>query len=53
MLGKLVEGLLSERFATDGGTTVVVECRRCGTSLDEGVDVCPYCGETETVRFEI
>ncbi len=52
MLGKLVEGLLTGQSTADG-TTVVVECRRCGTSLEEGVDVCPYCGETETARFEI
>lgn len=53
MLGKLVEGLFTGQSGVDGAVTVVVECRRCGTSLEEEVDVCPYCGETETARFEI
>lgn len=52
MLGKL-EGLLGDSLTpSEGETTVVVECRRCGTSL-EGIDSCPYCDDTETVRFEI
>lgn len=52
MLEKLVEGLLPDRPDSAGATTVVVECRRCGTSLEEGIDACPYCGDAEVVRFE-
>lgn len=52
MLEKLVEGLFTDRVVSDGGTTVVVECRRCGTSLEEDVDNCPYCGDASVARFE-
>lgn len=52
MLGRLVEELLSDRFASEGTTTVIVECRRCGTTLD-GISSCPYCDDADTVRFEI
>lgn len=60
MLGKLVEELRSTRLTPGGATTdhearggkVVVECRYCGTSLDRDGGECPYCGPTETVRFE-
>lgn len=53
MLEKLVGGLISGRSHAEGDPTVIVECRQCGTSLDESDDGCPYCGKSETVRFEI
>ncbi|WP_436922900.1 hypothetical protein [Halosimplex amylolyticum] len=31
---------------------VVVECRRCGTSLDEGTETCPECGSEDFSRYE-
>lgn len=52
MLEKLVEGLFTDPAGSEGDATVVVECRRCGTSLEESVESCPYCGTTEVVRFE-
>lgn len=52
MLEKLVEGLFTDHAGSNRGTTVVVECRRCGTSLEEVVDSCPHCGATDVVRFE-
>lgn len=63
MIGKLVEELRSAgvtpgvaTFATgveDGETVIVVECRHCGTTLDQDTVECPYCGPTDTVKFEI
>ena len=35
------------------GRTIVVECRRCGTSLDSTDEDCPYCGPTNVVTYEI
>jgi len=34
-------------------TTVVRECRDCGTTLDEDSDACPHCDEGDVVRHEI
>lgn len=51
MLGKLVEGLFADRVGSNEGTTVVVECRRCGTSLEDG-ESCPHCATADVVRFE-
>lgn len=31
----------------------VVECRRCGTSLDPEVEVCSTCGGQDIVHFDI
>jgi uncharacterized OB-fold protein len=33
--------------------SLVCECRRCGTSVDPTVVVCPECGERDVVRYEI
>lgn len=52
MLEKLVEGLFTDRVGSDGGRTVVVECRRCGTTLEADVDNCPHCGDADVARFE-
>jgi ribosomal protein L37E len=35
------------------GSAVVCECRRCGTTLDEGTATCPACGSTETARYRL
>lgn len=52
MLGRLVDGLFGEHRGRDRGPTIVYECRRCGTTLDAEASRCPYCGPTETARFE-
>jgi rubrerythrin len=31
----------------------LIECRRCGTSVDETADGCPSCGSDEFARFEL
>jgi len=33
--------------------SVVCECRRCGTSVEPTVVICPECGAREVVRYEI
>jgi ribosomal protein L37E len=33
--------------------TTVVECRRCGTTLDIGVDTCLHCESDRVVRYDI
>lgn len=32
---------------------VVSECRRCGTSVEPGTDVCATCGSEDIVRYTI
>jgi RNA polymerase subunit RPABC4/transcription elongation factor Spt4 len=34
-------------------TTLVVECRRCGTTVDRGTTTCPVCESSEIARHEI
>lgn len=34
-------------------STVIRECKRCGTTLEVENETCPYCGPTEVVRYEI
>ena len=29
------------------------ECRNCGTSLDEAVEQCPACGETDIATYQL
>lgn len=41
------------RLLPGGGSDVVVECRRCGTTVDPETDACPDCGATEFCRYEI
>jgi rubrerythrin len=31
----------------------LIECRRCGTSVDGTADECPSCGSDEFARFEL
>lgn len=33
--------------------TVVLECRRCGTSVTQGDESCPSCGAAAISRYEI
>lgn len=32
---------------------VVSECRRCGTSVENGTERCPGCGSAEIVRYHV
>lgn len=52
MLERLVGGLWAAQRDVDPEATVIHECRRCGTTLEADAGVCPYCGPTETVRYE-
>lgn len=36
-------------FSTD---EVVHECRECGVTVDEGIELCPNCGSTEIASYE-
>ncbi|MFC7209868.1 hypothetical protein ACFQL3_05140 [Natronoarchaeum sp. GCM10025321] len=29
------------------------ECRHCGTTLASETELCPYCFETDVIRYEI
>ncbi|RKD88915.1 hypothetical protein ATJ93_3735 [Halopiger aswanensis] len=31
----------------------VYECRRCGTTVDDGTDNCPECGSDAIVQYRI
>jgi uncharacterized OB-fold protein len=41
------------RLFPDSAPDVVVECRRCGTTVSPATDVCPECGATAFSRYEI
>ena len=46
--------MLLEHLSTAGDrTTVIYECRRCGKDLDSASSQCPYCGQTDVVKYEI
>lgn len=47
---RIITWLVQSRAA--GTTTVVFECRRCGTTLD-GDRECPVCGDDDVARYEI
>ena len=32
--------------------SVIYECRRCGTSLEPDVTLCPECGACDVARYE-
>lgn len=42
-----------QQIGTTASSEQVVECRRCGTSLDPEVEVCSTCGGQDIVRFDI
>jgi len=42
---------LLDRFVD--GTTVLRECRNCGTTLDDGQETCPSCGCEAVVEYEL
>lgn len=48
-LGRLV----LERRLGDESPDVVVECRRCGTTLDASAETCPVCDSGDVARYEI
>jgi len=39
--------------ADESANSVVCECRRCGTSVEPTIVVCPECGARDVVRYEI
>lgn len=48
-------GVIKRLVAGEGSArepTVLYECRHCGATLDSETDTCPYCGPSETARFE-
>lgn len=47
-MGSLLDRLLSR----DAGETVI-ECRRCGTTLEEAAEECPTCGAAEIVVYDV
>lgn len=46
-----VRGFVSAVFETGPG--IVYECRSCGATLDAGESVCPYCGPTDVVEYDL
>ncbi|WP_255151631.1 zinc-ribbon domain-containing protein [Halorarius halobius] len=46
-----VHGFVTSMFAT--GPRYVYECRDCGATLEAGATVCPYCGPTDVVEFDL
>jgi len=47
-----VRGVLT-RLLPGTETVVVVECRRCGATVDPEMDQCSDCGATGFSRYEI
>jgi len=43
---------LVTRLLTDGGSTVVVECRHCGYETGPDADTCPECGSDELASYD-
>lgn len=48
MIGRVLRAL-----GRDRSPVVVIECRRCGTSVDSEAEPCAACGSEHTVRYEI
>jgi rubrerythrin len=44
---------LLDRVVFRRDPSVVVECRRCGTTVDCGTTVCPVCESVDIVTHEI
>jgi uncharacterized OB-fold protein len=36
-----------------GEDGTVHECRRCGATLEPGVDTCPQCGKSDIATYEV
>ncbi len=36
-----------------GGQTRYFECRTCGTTVDEGTEICPSCGSADIAEYEL
>ena len=47
-----MSSLLDRLLRRDAGDTVI-ECRRCGTTLEEAVDECPHCDVSEVVVYDV
>jgi len=52
-VGSTMGSLLNALLGLDH-QTVVIECRRCGASVDDPADDCPHCGpDTDHVRHRL
>ncbi|MDQ2052300.1 hypothetical protein RBH26_17645 [Natronolimnohabitans sp. A-GB9] len=49
---RLRNALQTVLFRTES-STVIEECRRCGTTRESGATVCPTCGSTGIARYHI
>lgn len=49
MSRSIVEGV---KRLLSPSNALLVECRRCGTSLDEDSEKCPECGSEDLSRYE-
>jgi uncharacterized OB-fold protein len=52
LVGMGVRSLVT-RLLTDGGSTVVIECRHCGYEAKPDADTCPECGSDELATYEL
>jgi predicted Zn-ribbon and HTH transcriptional regulator len=53
-LGGSAQNVFRRLWGGRSGTTVVVECRDCGWTIDEDdIEECPACGSTEIARYAI
>ena len=48
-----VRRLLGDRDAAEESGDVILECRRCGTTLDSETDRCRACGARDVARYVI
>lgn len=48
----LFDILAPSLLASGGGTTVIHECRECGTNVESG-DRCPACDSSNVARYEL
>lgn len=46
-------GLIDAVVFRNDRTAVVVECRRCGTTVERGTTACPVCDSGEIVTYQI
>ncbi|QFU83739.1 hypothetical protein [Natronorubrum aibiense] len=51
--GSRLRTALTAVFVRDDGQTTVVECRRCGTTLETTDTTCQTCGCDELARYRL